>query len=104
MPGMNGRVLYNLPAVVMHELVAEGGNINGKGQDEDSGNSLPGREGGSVGGGVWNCQTVSISLGCQGVVAEPAQSASHPWDARDDVLESVSPTAALRPANLEEIS
>ncbi len=54
MPRMNGRVLYNLPAVVVHELVAEGGNINGKGQDEDSGNSLPGRGGGSVGGCVWN--------------------------------------------------
>jgi hypothetical protein len=51
---MNGRVLDNLPAVVVHELVPEGRNINGKGQDEDSGNSFPGRGAGSVGGGVWN--------------------------------------------------
>ena len=54
MPGMNSRVFHNLPAVVVHELVTEGGNINGKGQDEDSGNSLPGREAVSVGGSVWN--------------------------------------------------
>ncbi len=33
-----------------------------------------------------------------------AVGSSHPWDARDDVLGSVSPTGALRPANLEEIS
>jgi hypothetical protein len=54
MPGMNGWVLYNLPAVVMHELVREGGNINGKGQEEDGANSSPGRGAGSVAGGVWN--------------------------------------------------
>ena len=54
MPGMNGRVLYNLPAVIVHELVTEGGCINGKGQEEDNGNSLPGGGAESVGGGMWN--------------------------------------------------
>jgi hypothetical protein len=51
---MNGGVLDNLPAIVVHELITKGGDINGKGQNEDGGDSLPGREAGIVGGSVRN--------------------------------------------------
>jgi len=74
---MNGGILHNLPAIVVYELITKGGDINGKGQDEDNGDSLPGRWAASVGGGGKNWQSLSTFAGCQDVVAEPAHSV-HP--------------------------
>jgi hypothetical protein len=74
---MNGGILHNLPAIVVYELITKGGDINGKGQNEDNADSLPGRWAGSVGGGGQNWQSLSTFAGCQDVVAEPAHSV-HP--------------------------
>jgi hypothetical protein len=51
---MNGGILHNLPAIVVHELIAKRWDINGKRQEENKGDSLPGRWAGSVGGGGQN--------------------------------------------------
>jgi hypothetical protein len=38
---MDGGILNNLPAIIMHELVAKRGNIDGKRQGENNGDSPP---------------------------------------------------------------
>jgi hypothetical protein len=48
MPGMDCVVLYNLPTIVMHKLVAQGGDINRKRQEENNSDPLPGRKGRSI--------------------------------------------------------
>jgi hypothetical protein len=41
---MDRGILYNLPTIVMHKLVAKGRDINRKCQSENNGECLQGRE------------------------------------------------------------
>jgi hypothetical protein len=48
MPGMDCGILQNLPTIVVHKLVAQGGDINRKRQEDNNGDALPGRKVGSI--------------------------------------------------------
>jgi hypothetical protein len=46
---MDCGIIENLPTIVVHKLVAKGGDINRKRQGENNGDALPGRKAGSRG-------------------------------------------------------